>query len=136
MARTALESKLRNAKSGGGTAVNPAAGQRYVVPAVQAQSIPGLVWPSLPNASATEILALRFQLERGQWWPESRLRAAQFEQLKVLLDHAVRVVPHYRDSLPRAGYDAGRPLTPDLWSSLPILTRPDVQGAGRRLLSE
>ncbi len=109
---------------------------RYVVPAVQPSSVPGMVWPALPGREMVETLAKRQQLERSQWWPESRLRAAQFAQLGRLLDHAVATVPHYRESLPRAGYVPGRALTPELWSALPIIRRKDIQDAGTHFHSE
>jgi phenylacetate-CoA ligase len=116
--------------------VSPAASERYLVPAVEAETIPGLVWPALPEREDAGVLALRFQLERSQWWPESRLRAAQLRQLKLLLDHAVATVPFYRETLPHAGYEPGRPLTEEIWSSLPVIRREHIVAAGSHIHSE
>jgi phenylacetate-CoA ligase len=118
------------------TSVSPAASERYLVPAVEAEAIPGLVWPALPEPQDADVLALRYQLERSQWWPESRLRAAQLGQLKLVLDHAVATVPFYRETLTGAGYDASRPLTEEIWSSLPFVRRADILAAGTRIHSE
>src|SRR5215468_10143443 len=86
------------------------AAPRHYAPAVANRAVPGMIWPALPTADAAEILALLYQLEHTQWWPESRLRDAQFAQLQALLDHAVTTVPYYRETLSRVGYAPGRPL--------------------------
>jgi len=55
------------------------------------------------------------------------LRRRQFQQLGLLVAHAARTVPYYRDRLPEP------PLTEAAWSRLPVLTRRDVQEAGAAL---
>jgi phenylacetate-CoA ligase len=109
--------------------------KRHLIPPVDFSTAKGLVWPALGDPLATEILALRFQLERSQWWPERELRAAQFVQLETLLDHAMRLVPFYRDYARRTGYDRDRELTAESWAALPVLSRLDIQQAGPKLHS-
>ena len=73
------------------------------------------------------MMAMQFQFERSEKLAPDELQRQQLRQLDLLVRHAVREVPYYRDLLPRAGYDPDRPFTPDLWRQLPILTRSTVQ---------
>lgn len=97
-------------------------------------AIEGLAFPGLPDAQGRARLALLFQLEQTQWWPPDELRRHQFEQLRVLLDQAVRHVPFYRDGPYRTASE--RLDLDQVWSSLPMLTRSAVQEAGARLFAE
>jgi phenylacetate-CoA ligase len=141
MARSAFEGRRHNipvaaARPAAKSAAAPqAAAARYVAPAVVRSVIPHMVWPALPEPAGADALAVLFQMERSQWWPECRLRAAQFEQLRTLLDHAAATVPYYRETLRRAGYRPGERLTPEIWAGLPILGREDVRGAEAQLRS-
>jgi len=80
------------------------------------------------------MLALQFQLERGQWHSPQILLEAQRRQLALLLAHARATVPYYRELFshhPTADYlsDAG-------WQTLPLLTRRDIQSSFDALNSE
>lgn len=98
--------------------------------------VPGIVWPAVPDRAGALLLAMEHQLEDSQWLPLEDLQALQFEGLAGLLEHACRTVPHYRDD-PGYGRLMGRPvLTAEDWSSLPILSRAEVQEAGPDLASE
>jgi phenylacetate-CoA ligase len=81
------------------------------------------------------LLALQFQLDQSQWWPPEALRGQQARQLQTLLAHSLATVPFYGQRLTQAGFAADRPLTPEIWARLPLLSREDIQGAGDRLLS-
>jgi phenylacetate-CoA ligase len=93
--------------------------------AVPASALEGVLWPALPLPEGSRMLAMQFQFAQSERWPAGRLRAAQFEQLKLLLRHARETVPYYRERL--AGFDFSAPLNGDLWSRLPLLRRTDVQ---------
>ncbi|HTK71648.1 MAG TPA: hypothetical protein VL331_04020 [Croceibacterium sp.] len=90
-------------------------------------AVPDAVWPALLPPLGLDMLALQYQFERTERLPPDELEQAQFRQLDLLLQHAVREVPYYREMLPRAGYHPDRPLTPELWWQLPILTRATLQ---------
>lgn len=121
-----------------------------------ATSIPSIVFPAIPSAADAAKLdllyrdeltgrselgqlrelrplfgmamtAMQLQFERSERFAPDDLQREQLRQLDLLLRHAARAVPYYRDLLPRSGYDADRPLTLDLWRRLPILTRSTVQ---------
>jgi phenylacetate-CoA ligase len=81
------------------------------------------------------LLALRFQLERTQWWPARNLRRHQLRQVEAVLKHAVRTVPFYRERFGTAGFTLREPLAEEQFVALPLLTRAEVQAAGERLLS-
>lgn len=99
-------------------------------------SVTGIEWPALPGTAGTLTLAVLGQLEDSQWWPEDRLRAMQSHQVGHLLDHAFRSVPYYRKRLRAAGFQEGRPVTPELWARIPLLTRRDLQQSRRDLDSQ
>lgn len=64
-----------------------------------------------------------------------QLWSHQSRQLTELLTHTYRTVPFYRQRLKAAHFNPGKKVTGDLWHSLPILTREEVQEAGARLHS-
>ncbi len=106
------------------------AGERRVdgVAGAEMQSlVRGARWPALPPPYAMNVLALLFQFEQSQWLSPEALRANQFRQLELLLSHAAEAVPHYRESLQRAGYRPGMAIDDTLWSRIPILTRRALQ---------
>jgi phenylacetate-CoA ligase len=107
-----------------------------MVPMLSMKSgVPGVSWPGIAGPRAANLLALQFQLERTQHWPADVLQAHQLAQLKTLLDFCRRTVPFYRDRLgPPDGASDGA-LTMERWRRLPLLTRRNVQEAGRRLYS-
>ena len=98
-------------------------------------SIPGVTWPGLPGRPGATMLALQYQLEQSQWWPPEVLLRQQFRQLRHVLSHGFRTVPFYRDRLAEAGLAPDRPLTPDIWAKIPVLTRTEIQEAGAALIS-
>jgi phenylacetate-CoA ligase len=96
-------------------------------------SIEQNVWPAVPTGTAAQLLALQYQFDASQWWPEGQLRACQIAQLQRLLQHAAATVPFHAERLRDAGIDPRQPLTEQSWARLPILTRRDVQQQGERL---
>lgn len=103
----------------------------HTVPPLRVVSaVPGMVWPGLPGPSGAALLAILFQLEQTQWWPEDRLRLAQRRQLGVLLAHAREQVPFWRDRLPRDWPDpTDEAAWETAWQSLPVLQRAEIQAA-------
>lgn len=93
-------------------------------------AVEGIAWPAiLPDAGA-HLLALNFQLERSQWWPEDVMRRHQLRQLRALLQHAVKTVPFYRketypDWLRQPEHEASA-----AFGELPLMTRRIAQDAG------
>ncbi|MGH8617527.1 MAG: phenylacetate--CoA ligase family protein [Burkholderiales bacterium] len=96
-------------------------------------SVQGILWPGLPAPAGAAHLALQFQLEQSQWWPEPALRLWQFRQLDVLLRHAVATVPFYAERY--RGLLSPEPVTPAGYAALPLLTRAEAQAAGEALVS-
>ncbi len=99
-------------------------------------AVAGIAWPAVPSAEAASILSLVLQLEQSQWLPPEELERRQMAQLRRLVLHAQRNVRFYHDRLkPVAERIAKGPLTPEIWAEIPILTRADIQGAGKSLHS-
>lgn len=67
--------------------------------------------------------------------PPAVRASAQRRQLHSLLSHAMTHVPFYRERLRDAGFRADRPLTEDIWQSIPLLTRAEVQANADELLA-
>ncbi len=96
-------------------------------------------WPSFP---ATPTLpGLLDGLKVSQWWPAAELAEAQQRQLAWLAQWAATQVPYYESS------DWARPAArsladvlvkdparfPDVWRSLPLLTKPALRVLGHQL---
>ena len=95
-----------------------------------------VAWPALPSPEGARLASLLMQMEASQWWPPEQLRHQQLRQANSLLHHAYRQVPFYRDRLALAGFMPGKPLTDEVWSRIPVLTRADLQAAGESLYAQ
>ncbi|MFQ5774273.1 MAG: phenylacetate--CoA ligase family protein [Kiloniellaceae bacterium] len=98
-------------------------------------AIDGVRWPAVPEPRGAAVLAILFQLEQSQWWPGQDILEQQFRQLALLLEHAYRTAPFYRERLERAGVGPTGTVGPEAWSRIPLLTRAQVQAAGQALVS-
>ncbi len=104
-------------------------------PMVPRSRMTGIRWPAILSAHDAQVLALQFQFEQTQWWPESQLLAHQMAQIQTLLDHAAGTVPFYRERLaPFCGLGPGT-LTLEAYRRVPLLRRADIQEAGDALIS-
>ena len=83
--------------------------------------------PAPRNALGHQLVALQDQLKHTQYWAPERMLQHQLRQLAALADHAYRTRPFYRARLAACGYRPGQPITAEFWSSLPILSRREVQ---------
>lgn len=96
-------------------------------------SIEPVAWPAVQTGTAATLMALQQQFGESQWWPREKLRAAQFDQLRLLVANVLRNVPFYVDHLAKAGIKPGTPLTEAMWANVPVLTREDVRDHGEKL---
>jgi phenylacetate-CoA ligase len=95
----------------------------------------GIYWPAMPRHVDAMVLALQYQFEQSQWWPAETLLQYQLRQLELLLAHAARTVPLYRDRLGvLAGTRRGE-LTMAAFHRLPLLSRTEIQEVGDGLIS-
>lgn len=94
----------------------------------------GIGFPAVPDARASALLAVLYQLDLTQWWSPERLKSAQERQLSALLSHAVAHVPFYKRE-PYQDAAARSPFNVEAWRALPILTRAEVQSAADQLLA-
>src|SRR5581483_3533750 len=67
------------------------------------RSIPGLVWPAIPDGRLSQVWALYLQLERTQWLESAAVVAGQLAQARTLLIHCAENVPYYQDLFRREG---------------------------------
>lgn len=95
----------------------------------------GIGWPALPHRRDAVLLALHYQLEQSQWWPEETLLAMQLRQAERLIAHAARTVPYYGKKLNVLRGLKGGQLTVENWRKIPLLRRTDIQDAGDTLES-
>lgn len=66
-------------------------------------------------------------LEQTQWQPAEKTRALQENHLAMLVAHAYRTTPWYRDAWTAAGIDVNRFDPQRDWRRLPLLRRQDIQ---------
>lgn len=78
---------------------------------------------------------MQFQLEQTQWWPPAELERCQMQQLQLVLRHAHAALPFWRGRLDAAGFKADTIPGREWFSTLPLLTRADIQTLGDVLLS-
>ena len=90
-------------------------------------SLPEVSFPAIMTGNAAIIMALRKQYQESQWWSPEQLLAAQFEQLTILAEHAMRRSPFHAERLAKAGFQPGGTMTPEIWRRLPVLTRDEVR---------
>lgn len=95
-----------------------------------------MVWPAVVLDEGSTLLATAFQLEQTQWWSAHDLQVHQHRQLSALLRHARATVPFYRRRLDDAGITGVASLTPEIWRSIPLLTRQDIRRHLAELTSE
>jgi phenylacetate-CoA ligase len=93
---------------------------------VPSSNTTGIVWPAVPHAAGATMLAMQFQLEKTQWSKPEHLLALQFQQLKLLAQHALSRVPYYRKHLQRTGLAAIADLTPESYRQWPLLRSADI----------
>ena len=93
-----------------------------------------IAFPAIPGPRDAAVLALYFQMEQSQWWPEENMLRAQMGQLEILLAHAAKTSPFYRGRLSALkGLRRGK-LTMDRFRGIPVLGRAQLQDAGDGLL--
>lgn len=97
---------------------------------------PGILWPAIPDASNAILLALQYQLEQSQWWSREEIESQQLRQLEVLLAHAHKYVPFYRDALaPYVARNFKLDSLEDL-RELPLLRREHIQNQVQQLTTK
>ena len=100
---------------------------------VPRSAVPHIGFPALPDARASAMLALQYQLEASQWMPADTILSRQLEQLRRVFEHARSTVPYYAALF--AGH-GGKSFTLDFLRTLPISTRAMVQTADEQMRSQ
>lgn len=88
-------------------------------------ALPGIGWPAVPPLEGAAALALLYQLEQSQWLPPERIAELQMRQLSLVLQHAHKHVPYYRNRW-GTGFDAAASASAEGLAALPVLTRRDL----------
>jgi phenylacetate-CoA ligase len=96
--------------------------------------LPGVHWPTMPDAAASQVLALLFQMERTQRLAPLELQALQLRQLTIELAHAVNTVSYYRERL-APFWSPQTALTWETFHRFPLLTRRHLQDHHADLIS-
>ena len=108
---------------------------RTTDPPIPRSGAEGIVWPALPEPGDAIVLALLHQLQQSEWWSPEELRRHQFAQAERLIAHAFDTVPFHRERLKDVVRVPSGGLTEDVWRSIPILTRLEVQENSAALTS-
>lgn len=89
-----------------------------------------IINPELPisNESFKKIhTSIQDGFAKSQWWSADQLKELQINQLKLLIDHAMRKIPFYTKRFQDIGISSINDFTEDLWNHVPILTRKEAQ---------
>ena len=99
-------------------------------------ALAGVIWPVIAGEThRAQLLSLLQQFGQTERWPADLLLQNQLRQLALMIDHAHRTVPFYRERLIAAGYRSGQAVTLEWLRALPLLTRGNIQDAGAALHS-
>jgi len=98
--------------------------------------VPGITFPALPDAPASTMLALQYQLEASQWMPAATILDRQLEQLHRVFEHARRTVPYYATLYAGVATIGREGFTLDFLRTLPISSRAMVQKADEQMRSQ
>ncbi len=94
-----------------------------------------VLWPALPSQPAIQLMAQLYQLEQSQWWSEPLLRTRQLEQLWPLAKHAATQSEFYERRFRECGITLSEPLSWQLFTSLPVLTRSELATEAERIFA-
>jgi phenylacetate-CoA ligase len=92
--------------------------------------MPGMIWPALPTTEASTLLAVLYQLQQAEQLNQVQIESLQFQQLHGLFSHLYLHEPAYHSRLDAVSFNPSKPLTPELFKSLPILSRTELQEMG------
>ena len=106
-----------------------------MMPPIQGR-IPSCCWPAIPSDIGAQSLALLYQLEKSERLSPEAIREAQYRQIQIIFDAAMRALPFWNKRLQQAGYQPGTLVDANLLSRLPVLERPVVQQLGEALWNQ
>jgi len=94
--------------------------------------MPQLSWPAIRGDGTAQLMAVLYQLNLSQYWRPKQLEAAQFAQLKFLVQHAVRYSPFYSELFSKNKVDIPEHFNQESWGNLPIVSRRQLQEAASK----
>lgn len=99
-------------------------------------TVTGNRWPGTLSNRSAQLLALQHQFEQNERLPGEVSRNRQFEQISLLLKHAVTTTPYYRALIDPAVLRLSPLQLSQHWAQIPVLSRTQLQAAGARINSE
>ena len=54
-------------------------------------------FPALLNPQQSQQLSIQYQLDSSQWWSLEKIRSFQIKQAEIILQHAIKQVPFYKN---------------------------------------
>jgi phenylacetate-CoA ligase len=96
-------------------------------------NIEGIGWPPVLTGASAALAALLSQIEIAQWLPPEQIVKKQMEQLVALASHANRHSELFRSRMQEAQLQPNDLDSLDRLRQLPLLTRRDIQTAGKSL---
>ena len=85
---------------------------------------------------AKELLAMQDQLTDSQRWSVDEMKAWQFDQLNILVKHAIKNVPYYEKLFEKLGFSLDKEINPSAWNQIPLLSRSEVRSLGEQLFAK
>ncbi|MGI9483493.1 MAG: hypothetical protein ACR2OR_14170, partial [Hyphomicrobiales bacterium] len=99
------------------------------------------IWPFIQPEHVAQALALQYELEDIETWPQAKLAHHQLQQLQRLLRHSLSTVPYYqglnyRPLLTRFVSASELALSAELYTDLPLIDRTTIQQNLDRLITK
>jgi phenylacetate-CoA ligase len=86
-------------------------------------------FPALLNPQQSQQLSIQYQLDSSQWWPLEKIRSFQIKQAEIILRHAIKHVPFYKNLYEKKNFTLPEKITEESFLTIPIIERSDIQEA-------
>ncbi len=91
------------------------------------RSLAGNTWPAIPPADGSQVWSAYLELGRTQWLGHEEIIEGQLEQFRLLLQHCLQHVPHYRKLFGSLDIIPSDIRTLQDFQRIPVLTRHTYQ---------
>lgn len=95
----------------------------------------GFDWPSLESSKASHLLALQYQLERSSVMPAKDFEQMQLKKALQVARQAAVNCSYYQRQMPIAILDRDCPVTAEVWRTIPLLSRRELQRNNESVIS-
>lgn len=97
--------------------------------------LPEIQWPPIPTPISAQYITLLNFLEKNEWLSSAEIKQQQMNQLSKVVSHAASTVPYYQHHFKFLNNLDDPQALLDQWQEIPLLTRENLQSAGKEIYS-